>query len=60
MEILKIWTENDFAFRRRFGINEIILHPVGADIALVKLSEEVNITMFPPLRIPRPGRKSLT
>ena len=59
VESKKIYTKTYFAFRQHtFGINKVFLHPVGVDIALVKLSDEVISTMFPPLRIPRPGKKN--
>ena len=41
---------------RHFTIEDIQLHPAGVDLAMVKVSKDIDINKYQPICLPDPGR----
>ena len=44
------------SFYRQLGVENIKLNVEGADLAMVKLTEDININTYPPICVPESGK----
>ena len=47
---------NSIKIFRQIGIEDIKLNEEGADLAMVKLKQDIDINTYPPICVPEPGR----